>query len=200
MPKHTDADKLPEAVFHAIATSIQRVVYIVEEECGIAPIDLLTLWYVDYFGTLNERGQSVILRRTLTQMLTVKFRMSDGQISKALDSLSDKRLIERTNVSREERKRLFQAEEGPRLVVILTEDGTHKFDQFKERITFRYKRWLSTLNAASRAAIKNIIVPIAIQSANWIIKRYDPVVLASARDMLTGTESNEDSNSTEEQT
>lgn len=180
MPNKDNSDQLPEAVFHAIATTIQRLVFIVEEECDIKPMDLLALWFVDYFGVLNEKGQSVILRRDLTQMLTLKFRMSDAQISRTLDELQNRGLVERPNLSREHRERLFKSGEGPKLAVVLTEAGNKKFELFKKSVSIRYDRWLKSLNRPARVALKAIL-PLTIQTANWIIKRYDPVVLAKAR-------------------
>ncbi|HXP83375.1 MAG TPA: hypothetical protein VN841_01565 [Bryobacteraceae bacterium] len=178
MPKNKTPD-LPEAIFHAIATVIQRLVYIVEKECGIAPIDLLTLWYIDYFGVNDGEGRSIILRRQLTRMLTIKFRISDAQITKMLDDLQDQGLVERTNMDRADRKRIFGHEDGPRLVVVLTERGSQKFDLFKERMLVRYERWLATLKQPTRTVVRRVILPIAVQCARWIIARYDPVVLAS---------------------
>jgi DNA-binding MarR family transcriptional regulator len=180
MVKPDQKPQLPEAVFHAVATIIQRLVYIVDRECGIAPMDLLTLWFVDYFGKPNEDGESVILRRTLTLMLARKFGMTSGQMNKAIDSLGDKNLVRRTTISREERKRLFGAEDGPRLVLILTSEGVEKFTLFKASITQRYERWLSSLSAPSRIAVNKVVLPLAIQTGSWVIRRYDPLVLSSA--------------------
>ncbi len=179
MPRAQESKQLPDEVFHGIATTIQRLIYIVENECGIAPIDLLTLWYIDYFGKVDPQGLSVMLRRNLTQMLTIKFRLSDSQVTAMLDELQDKGLVRRTTVNRDERKNLFGSDSGPRLVVILTPSGVRKFDLFKERLLIRYERWLSSLNAPTRVAVSQLLIPVGIHTAKWVIKRYDPVVLAS---------------------
>lgn len=164
---------LPEEVFHAIAALIPRLIYLAEQECEIEPIDLLVLWHIRHFGKTNRVAQNVILRRDLTHMLKRKFRLADSDISKMLDDLQDRGFVERTTISSHERQYLFGDNKGQKQIVVLTVGGSEKIEQFKTRLIARYGAWLPSAPAPIRFAMKRML-PIAINFAQWLVKRYEP--------------------------
>ena len=96
--------QLPEELFHAIAALIPRLIYIAEKECEIAPIDLLALWHIRHFGEVNAENRNVLLRGELTRMLKLHFRTADSDVTKMLDDLQNRGLVERTTITDHERQ------------------------------------------------------------------------------------------------
>jgi DNA-binding MarR family transcriptional regulator len=164
---------LPEELFHAVAALIPRLIYIAEEECQIAPIDLLALWHIRHVGKVNAENRNVLLRGELTRMLKLKFRLADSDITKMLDDLQNRGLVERTTITNHERQALFGTTKGQKQVVILTLAGSEKLDHFKTRITTRFGAWVPAASAPVRYATKKML-PIAVSFARWLVSRYEP--------------------------
>jgi len=164
--------QLPEELFHAIAALVSRMIYIAEEECKVAPFELLVLWHIRHFGRIYVDDQTVILRQELTRMLTKKFRFTDPGVSKLLADLQEDGFIVRTAVSNKERARLFGSP-GDTRVVILNAHGKAKIEEFKGVIRTRAGKWLNEQNRATRIAVKGF-QPVLEGFARWLVRRYEP--------------------------
>lgn len=175
----------PEYLFHAVAALVPRLIEMAEF-CGLEPIDLLTLWHIRHFGKVNGANRNVILRQELTRILTTKFRVSESQITKMLDFLEQEHLVERPKLDRAERLALFGSAKGQRDVVILTQLGSDKIDEFKEIISTRAKKWISKSSKTVQVAMK-IFRPAAEKFAKEFVDRHAP----DHTDMLPGSTPNE---------
>jgi len=106
-------------------------------------------------------------------MLTNKFRIVPGTVSKLLGDLQEKGLIQRLTLGKTERFTLFGNERGGNLVVVLTHSGDQKVEEFKTIIKLRVEAWLSRQSRTTRLAVR-AAQPVAVSFARWVVKRYEP--------------------------
>jgi DNA-binding MarR family transcriptional regulator len=164
---------IPEDLFHAIAALVPRLIYIAEEECGVEPIELLVLSQIRHFGKPHAQGKAAILRHDLTQMLKQKFRFTDPAVSKLLEDLQENGLLFRTILTATQRQESFGDQHGNKLVVVLTEKGYEKIEEFKNHLRSKVDKWLSEQPTRTRAAVR-VFRPVAVEISRWLVQRYEP--------------------------
>src|ERR1022692_2600702 len=92
-----------DELFHAAATLATRLAFVAEHECKIDPIELLVLWHLKHYGKPDSEDRPVMLRHDLTELLRQKFRYSDSDVSKLIDGLHDDGLVQKGNMTTQER-------------------------------------------------------------------------------------------------
>jgi DNA-binding MarR family transcriptional regulator len=163
---------IPDELFQALATLVARLMFVCEDECGLSPIELLTIWHIKHFGKNDEDGKPVVRRNEITRMLKEKFRYTDPDVTRLLDGLRDSGVIERPNLSASEQRVIF-GEKGPAAAVKLTPKGRKAIESFKEIIRSRADTWVSAHGKPTRSAIYHA-KPLVKKLSQWIIKRYEP--------------------------
>jgi hypothetical protein len=86
--------------------------------------------------------------------------------------LQDQGFVQRRNISSAERRALFGSEDGKKLVVILTLEGSAKIDQLKQLLDQRYRDWLGKQSLPTRSFLPRLL-PTAVEFARRIVSRHN---------------------------
>lgn len=170
MPK-PKRSPIPEELFHAIATLVARFIFVTQEECGVTPMELLTLWHIRHVGERYEDDQTIVLRQELTRMLTEKFNYTAPDVTRLLTGLKDKGFISRGAITAKERVTIWGSP-GSTQVIILKLSGKQKIEEFKTLLRTRGEEWLGRTPSV-RAAVW-ALRPVAENFARWLVRRYEP--------------------------
>lgn len=168
-----NAKGVSDDLFHAAATLATRLAFIAEYEFKIEPIELFLIWHIKNYGQADSEGRPVLLRHDLTDVFKKKFGYSDSDISKLIDGLHDDGLLEKGNLTTQERTALFGTESSSKLAVRLQAAGLDKIEAFKNFLRDKFDTWLSEQSTTTKYATRKF-EPIALGFAQWLLDRYQP--------------------------
>ncbi len=166
----SDKEDIPEELFHALATIIPRLTILVRETCDVTPIELLVLWHIRHFGRVTREDNTVISRTAITEMLQAEFGTTAPNVTKLIQGLQDKKLLDRVTLDSSESLAMGSKR---RAVVILNQSGKQRVERFKSALQDRTIDLYKQLSLGERGLIR-LLRPLAIKVAKGLISRYEP--------------------------
>src|SRR2546427_8388275 len=93
-------------VFRVISNILTRFIKI-REECDVSMSELYVLAYIKHFGRLDRRGEKMVLRGDVTQLLQREFEYTAKDVTTEVAKLRNKQCIKEYTLESEERKAIY---------------------------------------------------------------------------------------------
>jgi len=99
-------------------------------QCEVSPTELFILTHIRHAGK-DYRGDLKAFPKTeLREILTTAFRQSPPQVTKDIQDLMTRDLLEEKVVKKETKQELFGTTDGSNRIYVLTSTGSEKIDEF----------------------------------------------------------------------
>lgn len=162
---------IPVEFFDGLCYFLPGLGRIAEKDCGLTLTEWSVLWFLRSQGTASNGGYSM-LRHVLTRRLTERG-FTPGAVTKVVESLQKKRLVQRATLTPEEREAVFKSAMGPKLTVTLLPEGVQRLDLFASELAKRLDVWRKKQPPLVRVSF-TALRKKAATFAEWLTKGRSP--------------------------
>jgi hypothetical protein len=121
--------ELPYAVFE-LASSLMPDLLRTFEQCDLSPTELFILTHIRHAGRNYRDNLKAFPKKELRTILLTAFRQSPPQVTKDIQELMTRELLDEKVLKREVKQELFGSQDGYSRVYVLTPAGSEKIDEF----------------------------------------------------------------------
>jgi hypothetical protein len=166
VPEPLRSKDIPDEFFAVVSLFVPALNAVAQQECDIDFGSLLVLFNIKLKGKRLERGLTV-LRQDLTTLL-LKRGFSEAGVTRTVETLQNRHLVERFAITPEVREDLF-GPGGNKLAVAITPAGEGKLEEFKKALRMHFASWLARQPLARRIWLRTLL-PQAIELARELIR------------------------------
>jgi hypothetical protein len=112
-------------LLHLISALLERFI-LIQKKCNLDAQQIYLLAYFKSHGKINRRGQRVLLRSNITDILKEVFKCSDNKVSGWVTKLSAGKFLGEITLSKDEKAELFSMRKGRDKALFIRKEGIAK--------------------------------------------------------------------------